>query len=74
MGTLIRKIHSHPGPSVSSPPAITPIDPALPPTAAKIPNALLRGTPSVNVLVRIDSAAGAASAAPTPCIPLATTS
>ena len=74
MGTLTRKIHSHPGPSVNSPPAITPTVPAAPPTAPKMPSALFLAAPSVKVLVRIDRAAGAASAAPIPCTALAPTS
>lgn len=65
-GTLSRKIHSQPGPLVSKPLRITPIDAALPPTAPKTPRALLRSGPSANVLARMDRAAGAARAAPRP--------
>jgi hypothetical protein len=67
IGTLTRKIHCHPGPVVSRPPAITPTEAALPPTAPNMPNALVRRGPSAKVLTRIDSAAGAASAPPSPC-------
>ena len=42
IGTLIRNTHSQPGPSVSTPPTITPIDAAMPPTAPKMPSALFR--------------------------------
>jgi hypothetical protein len=62
----MKKIHSHPGPVVSAPLTITPIDAALPPTAPKMASDLLRAGPSGNVLTRIDNAAGAANAAPSP--------
>src|ERR671916_2392774 len=52
-GTLMKNTHSQPGPLVSAPPAITPIEAALPPTAPKMPSALLRAAPSGNVAVTI---------------------
>ena len=67
MGTLTRNTHSQPGPVVSMPLTITPNDAAVPDTAPKTPSALVRAGPSANVVARIDSAAGAASAAPRPC-------
>src|SRR5215471_2502710 len=57
IGTLTKKIHTHPGPVVSRPLAITPTEAALPPTAPKTPNALVRSGPSANVLTRIEGAA-----------------
>ena len=71
IGTLMKNTQRQPGPSVSSPLAITPIDADVPPTAPKIPSARLRSCPSANVTARIDSAVGAISAAPKPCSPRA---
>src|SRR5918994_3659585 len=67
MGTLTRNTHSQPGPVVRAPLTITPIDAAVPDTAAKTPSALVRAGPSANVVVTIDRAAGDAKAAPRPC-------
>src|SRR5918993_3522440 len=66
-GTLIRKTQLQPGPDVSAPPAMTPIEAALPPTAPKMPRALLRAAPWANVLVTIERADGEARAAAGPC-------
>ena len=55
-----------PGPSVSRPPRSTPAAEASPPTAPQTPSAVLRSEPSLNVVVRIESAAGSIIAAPTP--------
>src|SRR5215207_7114972 len=62
-GTLMKKIHSQPSPSVTGPPIS---DPAVPPTplvAPQIPSALLRSAPSGKVVITIDSALGASTAA-----------
>src|SRR5918994_6986613 len=67
MGTLTRNTHSQPGPVVRAPLTITPIDAAVPDTAAKTPSALVRAGPSAKVVVTIDRAAGHAKAAPRPC-------
>ena len=66
-GTLMKKIHDQLRPLVSAPPSSTPAAPPLPDAAPQIPSATLRSRPSVNVVVRIDSAAGERSAAPRPC-------
>jgi hypothetical protein len=62
----MKKTQRQPGPSVRSPLAITPTDAEIPAVAPKIPSARLRSAPSANVTARIDSAAGAVSAAPKP--------
>ena len=49
------------------PPSSTPAAPPLPETAPQIPRARFRSCPSANVVVRIESAAGASRAAPSPC-------
>ena len=67
IGTLRKKIHDQPRPLVSAPPSSTPAAPPLPEAAPQMPSARLRSRPSRNVVVRIDSAAGDSSAAPSPC-------
>ncbi len=54
-------------PPRSSPTAAPPVA-----IAAQTPIAFVRGSPSRNVVVRIESAAGAIMAAPNPCRPRAT--
>ncbi len=67
MGTLMYRHHRQLAYSVSNPPAIRPIaDPAAP-IAANTPNARPRSRASVKVVVSNDNAAGAKSAAKTPC-------
>ena len=66
MGTLMKNTQRQPGPSVSRPLAITPIDAEVPATAPKIPRAQFRSRPSEKVTARIESAVGATSAAPNP--------
>ncbi len=63
----MKKIHDQLSALVSAPPSSTPAAPPLPETAPQMPSAMLRSRPSANVVVRIDSAAGASSAAPSPC-------
>ncbi len=65
-GTLTHRTHCQPSPSVSTPPRSTPTAPPEPATAPHTPRALLRSAPSVNVIWRIDSAAGDMSAPPRP--------
>jgi hypothetical protein len=62
----MKKIHRHPGPSVSSPLAITPMEADDPPTAPKMPSAQFLCRPSAKVIARIERADGATSAAPSP--------
>ena len=62
----MKKIHDQLNELVSAPPSSTPAAPPLPETAPQIPSAKLRSLPSGNVVVRIDSAAGETSAAPSP--------
>ncbi len=52
--------------SVRMPPSSTPTAPPEPATAPHTPSARLRSEPSLNVVVRIESAAGESSAAPRP--------
>src|SRR4051812_37827732 len=66
-GTLTKKIHSQLSRSVSTPPSRTPATAPTAPTAPQAPSAVLRSLPSANVVVRIESAAGVISAAPSPC-------
>ena len=68
-GTLMKKIQDQLSALVSAPPSRTPAAPPLPEAAPQIPRATLRSRPSLNVVVRIESAAGASSAAPSPCRP-----
>ncbi len=56
----------HPSPWVKSPPSSTPAADANPPTPPHAPSAVCLSLPSLNVVVRIDSAAGSVMAAPTP--------
>ena len=66
-GTLTKKIHDQLSASVSTPPSSTPAAAPKPPTAPQTPSAMLRSRPSVNVVERIESAAGEMMAAPRPC-------
>ena len=59
---------------VSTPPSSSPIAAPAPPIAPQIPNAVARSRGSVNVVLTRESAAGAISAANTPCSPRAATS
>ena len=65
-GTLTKKIHDQLSASVRTPPSRTPAAAPKPPTAPQTPSAMLRSRPSENVVVRIDSAAGEMTAAPSP--------
>ena len=65
-GTLTKKIQDQLNALVSAPPASTPAAAPLPETAPQIPSARFRSRPSANVVVRIESAAGERSAAPSP--------
>jgi hypothetical protein len=65
---LTKSTERQPGPSESTPPKKTPAAAASPETEPQTPSALLRSVPSAKVVVRIESAAGAIIAAPTPCI------
>ena len=58
----------------STPPRNTPAAEARPAIAPQAPSALVRSVPSLNVVVRIDSAAGSIIAAPSPCTSRAPTS
>ena len=62
IGTLTKKIHSHESRSVRMPPSSRPN--AAPPAAIALqtPSAFARSSPSANVVVMIDSAAGETSA------------
>ena len=63
----MKKIHDQLSALVSAPPRSTPAAPPLPEAAPQIPSATFRSRPSRNVVVRIESAAGASNAAPSPC-------
>ena len=65
-GTLTKKIHGQEKRSTRIPPSSRPT--AAPPVAiaAQTPSAFVRSWPSAKVVVRIESAAGAMSAAPKP--------
>src|SRR4029079_2606923 len=65
-GTLTKKIHDQLSVSVSTPPRRTPAAAPKPPSAPQTPSAMLRSPPSVNVVERIESAAGEIPAAPSP--------
>ena len=67
IGTLMKKIHSQPASVGQDAARSTPAAPPRPDTAPQMPSALLRSAPSVKVVVRIESAAGAMIAAPRPC-------
>jgi hypothetical protein len=64
---LRKKIHSQLSASVKTPPRSTPAAAPKPPTAPQTPRAMLRSFPSTKVVIRIESAAGAMAAAPSPC-------
>ena len=66
MGMLMKKIARHPNASVSTPPTSSATVAPTPPTAPQTARALLRSASSSNVVMRIDSAVGAISAAETP--------
>src|SRR5690349_2102246 len=66
IGTFTKKIHDQLSVDVSTPPIRTPAAAPKPPTAPQTPRATLRSLPSVNVVDRIDSAAGVMIAAPRP--------
>jgi hypothetical protein len=66
-GTLMKKIQVQFSVLVRAPPSSTPAAPPLPDAAPHTPSARLRSLPSRKVVVRIDSAAGDRSAAPSPC-------
>ena len=74
IGTLMKKIHSQPTVSVSTPPRSTPTAAPLPAIAPHTPSAVLRSLPSANVVVRIERAAGEMIAAPRPWTARAATS
>ncbi len=69
----MKKIHCHPGPSVSRPDITTPTVAPEAEIAPQMPSALVRAGPSWKVAVRIDSAADAVRAAPKPWAPRAAT-
>jgi hypothetical protein len=73
-GTLMKKIHSQPSPSVMGPPTSHAAVAPTPPIAAQMPSALLRSAPSWNVVVTIDSAVGVMTAAAMPWTTRATSS
>jgi hypothetical protein len=64
---LTNMTHRHPGPSVRTPPSRIPIAEDSPAMAAHTPSAGWRSRGVVNVVVRVDNAAGSISAAPSPC-------
>ena len=66
-GTLMKKIHSQPRPSVIGPPTSHAAVPPMAPVEPQIPSALLRSAPSGKVVITIDSAVGVMIAAATPC-------
>lgn len=71
MGTLMKKIQRHPGPSERMPPSTTPATDARPVRAPHTPSAFARSSSPMNVVVNIDRAAGAMSAEPKPWTPRA---
>ena len=73
-GTLTKKIHGHDSAVVRTPPSTRPTAPPPTAIAAQTPIAFVRSAPSANVVVMIDSAAGAMSAAPRPWSPRKTMS
>ena len=68
IGTLTNRIQRQPSASVMMPPRSTPAAPPAPPIAPQMPTARLRSRPSLKVVVRIDSDAGAITAPPSPWI------
>ena len=66
-GTFTKKIQDQLSASVRIPPSRTPAAAPKPPTAPHTPSAMFRSRPSVNVVERIESAAGVMTAAPRPC-------
>ena len=66
IGRLTNSTQRQPGPSASRPPRETPMAAPIAEMPPQIPSAVLRSLPSVKVVVRIESAAGAMIAAPTP--------
>ena len=66
IGRLMKKIACQPSSSVRTPPSSTPTAAPAPPTAPQAASAWVRGVPCGKVLIRIDSAAGDSSAAPSP--------
>ena len=67
MGTFTNSTQRQLSPLVRIPPSSTPAAPPAPATAPHTPSARLRSSPSANVVVMIDSAAGETIAAPMPC-------
>jgi hypothetical protein len=65
-GTLMKKIHSQPNPSVSGPPTSDAAVPPRPPTAPQTARALFRSASRVKVVSTSESAAGAMIAADRP--------
>src|SRR3984885_9395433 len=78
VGTAITRLtykhQRHESTCVNTPPSRSPSAPAPPATAPKIPNAFGQSAVPANVTVKSDSAAGANSAANTPCVARAATS
>ena len=70
IGTLTKKIHSQPRPSVSSPPISGPIDTAPPIVAPQAPIAVARSRPSNSCAISASEVANMAPP-PTPCRPRA---
>ena len=64
----MKKIQDQASQLVSTPPRSTPAAAPLPETAPQTPSAMLRSRPSANIVVRIERAAGASSAPPSPCV------
>ena len=73
-GTLTKKIHGQESVVVRTPPSTRPTAPPPTAIAAHTPIAFVRSAPSANVVVMIESAAGAMSAAPRPWSPRKTMS
>ncbi len=74
IGTLMMRIQRQLSASVRIPPSSAPDAPPIAPIAPHSPSARLRSEPSGNVVVRIESVAGATTAPPSPCAALAATS
>ena len=66
IGTLTKKIHCQPKALVRTPPSSVPAAAPLPAIPPQMPRARLRSRPSVNVVARIESAAGESRAPPKP--------
>ena len=71
---LTNSVQRHDRSWVSTPPSSSPTAAPAPPIAPRIPNAVPRSRGSVNAVLTNESAAGAISAANTPCSPRAATS